>query len=154
MSNTTNTPSVKAKITWINANAADARKATASVTIGDAFQVHGISVFQGKNGTFLSMPQRQVTDKNGQKKFVDIAHPVTAEMRKAITDTVLNAYSQKMGMANEASYQTESGDAQSSPSSGDANDEDSLPEEILPPDDTEEDMDMDESFAPIMGQMS
>ena len=75
-------------------------------------------------------------------------------MRKAITDTVLNAYSQKMGMANEASYQTESGDAQSSPSSGDANDEDSLPEEILPPDDTEEDMDMDESFAPIMGQMS
>ena len=61
MSNTTNTPSVKAKITWINANAADARKATASVTIGGAFQVHGISVFQGKNGTFLSMPQRQVT---------------------------------------------------------------------------------------------
>ena len=60
------TPSVKAKITWINANAADARKATASVTIGGAFQVHGISVFQGKNGTFLSMPQRQVTDMLGK----------------------------------------------------------------------------------------
>ena len=97
------------------------------------------------------MPQRQVTDKNGGKKYVDIAHPVTAEIRKAISDAVLGAYSQKMGLANQnqAGYQTEEGDFQIAASSGNATEANSMPEEILPPD---EDQDM--SFVPIIGQIS
>ena len=72
-------------------------------------------------------------------------------MRKAISDAVLGAYSQKMGLANqnETGYQTEKGDFQSAASSGNATEADSMPEEILPPD---EDQDM--SFIPIMGQIS
>ena len=97
------------------------------------------------------MPQRQVTDKNGGKKYVDIAHPVTAEMRKAISDAVLGAYSKKMGLANQnqAGYQTEEGDFQIAASSRNATEANSMPEEILPPD---EDQDM--SFVPIIGQIS
>jgi len=75
----------------MNNDLAAARKASADVTIADAFQVHGISILQGKKGLFLSMPQRQATDKDGNKTYVDVSHPVTGDMRKAIYDAVLGA---------------------------------------------------------------
>ena len=152
MENTT-TPNVKAKITWMNNDLAAARKASADFTIADAFQVHGISILQGKKGLFLSMPQRQATDKDGNKTYVDVAHPVTGDMRKAIYDAVLGAYSQKMAMANEykAGYQADTGPVQSSAPEGNAT-EDELPQEITEPEESSEE-DEDESFAPIMGQM-
>lgn len=101
MSNNNNLPSIKAKITWINDDPAQSKKAAASITIANAFQVHGLSIVEGPKGLFLSMPQRQTTD----KKFVEIAHPISAEMRKAITDAVFDAYSQTMAMSDQ--YKTE-----------------------------------------------
>ena len=80
MSNTKITPSVKAKITWLNDDPSGAKKAAATITIADSFQVHGVSIVEGPKGLFISMPQRQTTD----KKFLEVAHPVTAEMRKAM----------------------------------------------------------------------
>ena len=77
MSNTKITPSVKAKITWLNDDPSGAKKAAATITIAEAFQVHGVSIVEGPKGLFISMPQRQTTD----KKFLEVAHPVTAEMR-------------------------------------------------------------------------
>lgn len=76
MSNNNNLPSIKAKITWINDDPAQSKKAAASITIANAFQVHGLSIVEGPKGLFLSMPQRQTTD----KKFVEIAHPISAEI--------------------------------------------------------------------------
>ena len=62
--------------------------ATASVTLGGCFAVQGIQVREGKNGVFVSMPQR----KDAKGEYRDICFPTTAEMRQAINVAVLGEY--------------------------------------------------------------
>ena len=62
--------------------------ATASVTLGGCFAVRGIQILDGKNGTFVSMPQR----KDAKGEYHDICFPTTAEMRQAINAAVLGEY--------------------------------------------------------------
>ena len=62
--------------------------ATASVTLGGCFAVRGIQIRDGKNGTFVSMPQR----KDAKGEYHDICFPTTAEMRQAIQTAVLGVY--------------------------------------------------------------
>ena len=62
--------------------------ATASVTLGGCFAVCGIQIRDGKNGTFVSMPQL----KNAKGEYHDICFPTTAEMRQAINAAVLGEY--------------------------------------------------------------
>ena len=62
--------------------------ATASVTLGGCFAVCGIQIRDGKNGTFVSMPQR----KDAKGEHHDICFPTTAEMRQAINAAVLGEY--------------------------------------------------------------
>ena len=85
------TPQIVAKITWINSDPSEARRAAASIKIADSFVVHGLGVFNGKNGLFVQMPTR-VSEKNGNKRYIETSHPVTAECRDAITKAVLDAY--------------------------------------------------------------
>ena len=63
-------------------------KGYASITIDDMFAVSGISIVEGKNGLFISMPQ--IKDSKGT--YRDLAHPVTKEGREALNVAVLNAY--------------------------------------------------------------
>ena len=62
--------------------------ATASVTLGGCFAVRGIQIRDGKNGTFVSMPQR----KDAKGEYHDICFRTTAEMRQAINAAVLGEY--------------------------------------------------------------
>lgn len=62
--------------------------ATASVTLGGCFAVCGIQIRDGKNGTFVAMPQR----KDAKGEYHDICFPTTAEMRQAIQTAVLGEY--------------------------------------------------------------
>ena len=62
--------------------------ATASMTIGGCFAVRGIQVRDGKNGVFVSMPQR----KDAKGEYRDICFPTTAEMRQVINAAVLGEY--------------------------------------------------------------
>ena len=62
--------------------------ATASVTLGGCFAVRGIQIRDGKNGTFVAMPQR----KDAKGEYHDICFPTTAEMRQAIQTAVLGEY--------------------------------------------------------------
>ena len=62
--------------------------ATASVTLGGCFAVCGIQIRDGKNSTFVSMPQR----KDAKGEYHDICFPTTAEMRQAINAAVLGEY--------------------------------------------------------------
>ena len=62
--------------------------ATASVTLGGCFAVCGIQIRDGKNGAFVSMPQR----KDAKGEYHDICFPTTAEMRQAINAAVLGEY--------------------------------------------------------------
>lgn len=63
-------------------------KAFASITLDGAFVVHGLRVVEGRNGLFVSMPNRQVKD----GEYKDIAHPVTKEFKEELSDAVLAEY--------------------------------------------------------------
>ena len=63
-------------------------KAIASVTFDDEFVVHDIKVIEGRNGLFIAMPSRKMSDGN----YRDIAHPLLSETRNRIKDAILNAY--------------------------------------------------------------
>ena len=64
-------------------------KGYASVTIDGMFGAHGISVVEGKNGLFVSMPQT----KDAKGEYRDIIHPVTSDGRKVLNDAVLAEFS-------------------------------------------------------------
>jgi stage V sporulation protein G len=56
-------------------------------------------------GLFVAMPSRTYEDRNGETKYADIAHPISAEVRTAINDSVLKAYENAL-----AEEQTQSGE--------------------------------------------
>lgn len=64
-----------------------ATKAIGSVTVGNAFVVHGVRVVNSEKGFFVAMPQRKDGD-----RYRDVAHPVTTEMRALVASAVLEEY--------------------------------------------------------------
>ena len=64
-------------------------------TIGGAFAVHGIRVIESDKGRFISMPPDSYK-KNGETKYNDTFHAITAEARNALVDAVNDAYEQKL----------------------------------------------------------
>ena len=149
------TPRVTARITWLNNEpdpTVDPRRATASITIADCFRVRGLAVFNGKNGLFVSMPVRPMESK-GTKTYVDVAHPVTREMWQAIQDSVLDAYTQSMALAQQYKNERHARNSetvteapvQDTPISGDETME-GLPFSV-------EEVVADEDAVPILGQM-
>lgn len=70
-------------------------KGVASITIDDCFAVHDIKVIDGKDGLFISMPNRKRPD----GEYNDIAHPTNTETREAIKNAVLSAYEKELNKA-------------------------------------------------------
>ena len=71
-------------------------KAFASVNLGDGYAVHGLKIMDSKKGLFVQMPSRPYKTANGETKYEDIFHPVTAESRTALIDAVNDAYKQAL----------------------------------------------------------
>ena len=67
-------------------------KGIASITFDECFVVHDIKVIAGKDGLFISMPNKKKPD--GDHK--DIAHPIKTETREMIKEAVLTAYNQAL----------------------------------------------------------
>ncbi|MCF2625587.1 septation regulator SpoVG [Fusobacterium perfoetens] len=67
-------------------------KAYADVTFDGSFVVHGLKIIDGQKGMFVAMPSRKMPD----GEYKDIAHPITPELRKEITDTVIARYTEVM----------------------------------------------------------
>ena len=65
-------------------------RGTASITIDDVFVVHNIAIVEGRNGLFVSFPDRKL--RTG--RWVDVAHPVNTETRQAIQDAILEKYNE------------------------------------------------------------
>ncbi len=63
-------------------------KAVATMTIDECFVVHDIKVINGKDGLFISMPNR----KTPEGEYKDIAHPINTETREQIKNAILDAY--------------------------------------------------------------
>ena len=51
-----------------------------------------IKVIDGQKGMFVAMPSRKMPD----GEYKDIAHPITPELRKDITDSVIAKYKEVM----------------------------------------------------------
>lgn len=65
-------------------------KAYADVTFDDCFVIHGLKIIDGQKGMFVAMPSRRMPD----GEYKDIAHPITPELRKEITDSVITKYNE------------------------------------------------------------
>ena len=60
----------------------------ADVTFEGIFVVHGMKIIQGKDGLFIAMPSK----KTHGGEFKDIAHPITTELRRELTESIIREY--------------------------------------------------------------
>ena len=102
-------PNISAKIVKLFDEGSKVR-AIASATIGGSFAVHGLKVIDSEKGLFLSMPSNSYKNGSGETKYQDIFHPVTAEARQALSDSVMSAYEQAQAEQSEDASENESED--------------------------------------------
>ncbi len=67
-------------------------RAIVSITFNETFVVHDVRVIEGNNGLFVAMPSKRTP--NGE--FRDIAHPIKAETRQEIQQSVLEVYNREL----------------------------------------------------------
>ena len=88
------TPHIEARIDRI-LDGGGKTKAFASATIAGTYAIHGIRVIDTEKGIFIAMPQESYT-KNGEKRYSDTFHAITAEGRTALVEAVDAAYARKL----------------------------------------------------------
>lgn len=76
----------------ITVNQEGTLRALASLTVNEAICIKNITLREGKNGIFVSMPR--IRKKNG--KYEDIVFPVTAAYRTQINDFLIDEYKRKV----------------------------------------------------------
>ena len=70
----------------------DRLRAVLSVTIGGAYAIHGLKLYETeKGGLFLSMPS-QSYEADGETKYTQIFHPITAHGREYLEKAAHLAY--------------------------------------------------------------
>ena len=82
-------------------------KAFASVSFDGFYAVHGIKVCEGEKGRFVSMPSTQYTDRDGNKQYQDIFHPISKGARNALNQAVLNAYDIELQQVQQTEIEVE-----------------------------------------------
>lgn len=87
-----NKVSIRASIDRLVNKESTSLKAIASVTIGNAFAVHGIRIVDSQKGLFVSMPSTSYEDRDGNTQYSDIFHPISSEARGELIQTVKDAY--------------------------------------------------------------
>lgn len=92
-------PTIETRIDKLVDDPGSKIKAFASVTIGGMFAVHGLKVMDSAKGMFVSMPYNFYKDAQGETKYQDVFHAVTAESRQAIIDSVSQAYEQALSQS-------------------------------------------------------
>ncbi|MBP5293450.1 MAG: SpoVG family protein [Clostridia bacterium] len=70
-------------------------KAGVSMQFGD-FVVHGIKVYESRQGLFVGMPTKTHINSLGEASYSDVFHPVTALARHQMVEDVLSAYRLKL----------------------------------------------------------
>jgi stage V sporulation protein G len=69
-------------------------KAYADITLDGSFVIHGLKVIDGPKGMFVAMPSKKMP--NGE--FKDIAHPITPELRRILTEIVIKKYNETVAV--------------------------------------------------------
>jgi len=67
-------------------------RAIVSITFNETFVVHDVRVIEGNNGLFVAMPSKRTPS----GEFRDIAHPIKAETRQEIQQSVLEIYNREL----------------------------------------------------------
>ncbi len=69
-------------------------KGLARIYLNDCFSVSNISLINGKNGMFVSMPSHKTNriDENNREVYRDICYPVTGEFREKVNNLLTDAY--------------------------------------------------------------
>jgi len=70
--------------------------AFAKVVLNDQFIIHGVRIYEGTNGPFMTFPQ-DYNKKNDEGKPYTICHPTTAELRSYINEQVMAEYALTVG---------------------------------------------------------
>lgn len=71
--------------------------AVASVCFMEAIVIRNVKLMDGKHGYFISMPQQ----KNYKGEFIDCVYPLSKEIRKEMTEAVLDAYTKEQSQFTE-----------------------------------------------------
>ena len=74
----------------------DKLKAFVNVTFDNQFVIRGLKVINGSDRFFVSMPSRRMAD----GAFRDIAHPINAEFRALLEESILSEYYRVSGIEN------------------------------------------------------
>lgn len=67
-------------------------KATFDVTLDNKFVIHGVKLIKGDKGDFVSMPSTSWKNKQGDRQYEDVAHPLDADTRAQLYRAVQDAY--------------------------------------------------------------
>lgn len=89
-------PSIEARIDRLIDREDSSIRAVASVNIGGAFAMHGIKVIDSYKGMFVSMPSESYTDRDGNKQYKEICHPINGAVRNELVQKVQDAYRQAL----------------------------------------------------------
>lgn len=79
-------------------------RAIVSVTLDDAFTIHGIKVIQTEKGRFLAMPNQSWKPKDGETRYQDIFHPITSEARRQLEQAVYEEFGVKQVQTESESH--------------------------------------------------
>ena len=63
-------------------------RAIVSITIDDDFAIHELKIIDGRDGLFVAMPSH----KDNNDTYRDIAHPINAQARNLVEETVIKEY--------------------------------------------------------------
>jgi stage V sporulation protein G len=69
-------------------------KAYATLVFDDCFIIRDLKVIQGDQALFVSMPSRRKKDGS----FRDIVHPLNAEMRSTVEESIIKEYTSVMNL--------------------------------------------------------
>jgi stage V sporulation protein G len=67
-------------------------KAFVSMTLDDCFVIRGLKIIRGNKGLFVAMPSRKKPDGT----FQDLAHPINADTRAWMEETILEKYREEV----------------------------------------------------------
>ena len=80
--------------------------ALARIYLADCFVINNVSVFQGKEDVFVTMPSYKTNqkDENGKAVYQNVVFPVTKEFREKLFSEVINSYKNEKSKAEEQKY--------------------------------------------------
>ena len=94
---------IKAEVSRIFENRNDMLKAATNIILEDgkdSLVIKNVRIIEGKNGLFMSLPARR----NVKNEFKEICYPLSADLRKRMSDAAITADSE--ALKNTAEPQT------------------------------------------------